>query len=186
MARDGLTTAVITALDSRFVRPIFLLSMQFADNTLYVWTGVGTIVWNGNSYLGVGTYGNISTISESNGVEAQGISLTLSGIDPAWLAESMNEINHAGKCWVYFGFLDSTGAVIPDPIPAYMGILDQPTIDPSTDTCTISITVENRLADLNRSRGGRYTDQDQRGRYPNDGSLRYVPYNQDRLIIWKT
>jgi hypothetical protein len=186
VARDGLTGEVITALTSSAVRPAFLLQLNFADNTYYLWTGVGTIIWNGNNYLGVGTLGTIGGISESSSIQAQGITLTLSGIDPGDLAESMNEINHAGKAWVYLAFFDTNGNIISNPVPAFMGLLDKPDIDLDTNTCSITIDVENRLADLNRSRGGRYTDQDQRARYPNDRSLSWVPYNQDRNIIWKS
>jgi hypothetical protein len=186
VARDNLTGEVITAITSSAVRLAFLLQLNFADNTYYLWNGSGIIVWNGNNYSGAGTVGTIGGISESNTVQAQGISLGLSGIDPGDLAESMNEINHAGPAWVYLAFFDSNGNILTNPVPAYMGILDKPDIDLDTNTCSITIDVENRLADLNRSRGGRYTDQDQRARYPNDRSLNWVSYNQDRNIIWNT
>ena len=127
MARDGLTGEVITAITSASARLAYLLQLNFADNTYYLWTGVGIIAWNGNNYLGVGTLGTIGGISESCSVQAQGISLSLSGIDPGDLAESMNEINHAGKAWVYLALFESTGAIIANPVPAYMGILESRT-----------------------------------------------------------
>ena len=181
----SMTSAASTEITSMFVRPFFLVSCQFADQTYYLWTGVGDLVWNGQTWKGVGTLGNISAIAETTTVEAQGIALGLSGIPSDLLNESMSEMQAGGIAQVYLGFLDPSGNVIADPIPAYIGLLDEPAIDVDTGTTTLTFAVENRLSDLNRSRGGRYTDQDQRSRYPNDGSLRWVQYLQDQHFNWK-
>ena len=173
------------SLESTSVRPLFLISCAFAAETIYVWTGVGDLSWNGQTWKGVGTFGNLSAIAESSEVQAQGITLTLSGIPTNLLADAMSTMNNAGQAQVYLGFLDTTGALVPDPIPAYIGLMDQPLIDLSTDTASISVTVENRLTDLQRARGGRYTEQDQRARHPNDGGLKYVSWLQDEFLNWR-
>lgn len=193
MPRDGVDSTAQAALTSQLVRMAFLVDLQFADQTLYVWTGVGPLAWNGNTYQGVGVFGEISAIGEGSSVEAQGVQLKLSGIDPTLLAESMNEISRKGKAWIRLPLFDQNGSIL-SVIPLYMGLIDRPEIGidpgspekPDDGACTITIEVENRLADMNRARGGRYTDQDQRSRYPQDGSLRWVSYNQDHEIIWKT
>jgi hypothetical protein len=171
-------------LTATLVRPVFLVSLAFANETVYAWTGVGNLVWEGNTYLGVGQLGNVSPIVEGSEVSAQGITLTLSGIPANLLSDSLTEIQAGNLAQVYLGFVDQNGVLVDDPIPAFIGLLDQPTIDASTDTATIAITVENRMSDMNRARGGRYTDQDQRSRYPNDGSLKYVHFLQDSRIGW--
>lgn len=173
------------ALDAQLVRPAFLVSLAFANETVNAWTGVGDLVWQGNTYQGVGYFGSLSTITEGSDTSAQGITLTLSGIPSALLNDSLNELQTGKLAQVYLGFLDETNHLIDDPIPAFIGLLDQPAIDLNTETATITISVENRLVDMNRQRGGRYTDQDQRARYPNDGSLKYVHFLQDSRIDWK-
>src|SRR6185369_16773102 len=125
MARDGITSDVVNQIESRQVCMAFLLDLQFADQTLYVWTGVGPLVWNGNTYQGVGDFGELSAIGETSTVEAQGITLGLSGIDPTLLRESMYEINHAGKAWVRLAFFGPAGNVVAV-VPAYMGRMDKP------------------------------------------------------------
>ena len=174
-----------TELLSTSVRPFFLVSCAFADETVYMWTGAGNLTWSGHTYLGVGSFGNISPIIESIDTQAQGIQLSLSSIPLDLLNQSMTQMQTGKQCWVYLGFMDESGNVIADPIPAFMGMMDQPTINIDTNTATVTISVENRLSDLNRSRGGRYTDADQRARYPNDGSLKYVSWLSDQFIDWK-
>lgn len=185
MARS-LTSGAQAQLVARLVRPVFFVSMAFADQTIYAHTSIGTISWDSQAWLGVGTLGEISAVSEGGEVDAQGISIKLSGIDPALLNESINELN-SGTAQVFLGFLDQNGALVADaiPLPLFVGLMDAPEIDLDTNTATIEIAVENRLSDLNRARGGRYTDQDQRQRYPGDGALQWVSYLQDQHFNWK-
>jgi hypothetical protein len=184
MPRD-VSTANEAQLEAQFNRPCFLVSLEFADETVYAWTGLGDLSWDGNTYTGVGKLGDVSGIAEGSDVQADGIELTLSGADTSLLAEAMGQMQSGKRACVYFGFVDDTGhALVADPIPAFIGMLDQPNIDLGTETSTIVFSVENRLTDLNRARGGRLTDQDQRARYPDDGSLQYVRFLQDHRISW--
>jgi hypothetical protein len=175
----------VTALTATVCRPCFLVSVAFANETVYCWTGLGNLSWGGQTWTGVGTLGTISPIAEGSDVNARGITLTLSGI-PAQLFSDVTTNMASGKtAQVYFGFLDQNGALVADPIPAFIGMVDQARVQMGTDTATLSITVESRLVDMNRARGGRFTDQDQRQRYPSDGSLKYVHFLQDERIDWK-
>lgn len=194
----SLTTGVTSQLTATLVRPVFLVSLAIqtiftppppgtveVDPGIRLWSGVGDLVWDSWTWSGVGELGSISTVSEGSDVTANGITLSLTGIPNDLLNEGMVDIVANRIAQVYLGFMDTSGALIPDPIPAFIGLLDEPQIDISTETSTLTFSVENRLADLNRSRGGRYTDADQRARYPNDGSLRWVNYLQDSHFLWR-
>lgn len=180
----SLTSAVITQLEASAIRPVFLVELQFANENVFVWSGVGNLVWDGNTFQGVGTLGAISPIVETIDTQAQGISLTLSGIPAQFFGDAMNEVTTAGKAVVQFGFLDASGNVVNSPIVAYTGQMDQPQVDVSSDTISITIAVENRLSDLQRARGGRYTDADQRSRHPNDSGLMFINQLSDKFINW--
>jgi hypothetical protein len=180
---DSNTAAELT---SNVVRPAFFVSIAFANETIYAWTGTGSFInpYDGNTYTGVGTFGTISSVQESSDVQAQGITLKLSGIPTNLLDDSLSDVQFGQLARVYLGFLNSSGTLVGAPIPAFIGLVDQPAIDINTDTVTISISVESRLADMQRAPGGRLTDQDQRSRYPNDGSLRWVQYIQNMHLGW--
>lgn len=180
----NITSAVVQQLEAKECKPVFLVGINFTE-PVYVWTGLGDLAWNGNTYKGVGTLGSISKVGESSEVEAEGISLTLSAIPNDLLNDGLTGVEACKTASVYLGFLDDSNAIIPDPILAYSGLVDAPTVNVGTETSTLTIHVENRLANLNRSRGGRYTDSDQRGRYPDDGCLKYVHTTQDSRLNWK-
>jgi len=182
--RDTVTTAVSAELDKKKVTLVLLCSIAFETETVYAWSGAGKLVWNGNTYIGVGTFGQIGQINETVDVEATGTTVQLSGIPTQLLTDVQSGITYGGKACIYLGFLDGS-TLLSDPIPLFIGLTDKPDIDVSTDTCTITIAVESRMQQLNRNHGGRYTDQDQRARYPNDQSLKWVQYLQDRHFLWK-
>lgn len=182
----NLDSSTISAIVSTVVCPVFLVSIAFSNETIYAWSGVGNLSWNGNTYTGVGQFGSVSAIQESSNVTAQGITLMLSGIPANLLDDSLGNLQFGQLAQVYLGFWSiPNGALIGSPIPAFVGLVDQPQIDIDTKTVTISISVESRLADMQRAPGGRYTDQDQRSRYPNDGSLKWVQYIQDIHLPWQ-
>lgn len=182
----SLTTAQTAAVTATVLYPALLFDLCFDDNTYHVWAGIGNLVVGTTTYLGVGSMGKVTTISEGTGVEAKGITLSLSGIDPSWLPESLNEINLAATATVYLGILTPQMQLVGNPINIFSGIMDGPQFNLDTKAITISIDVESELVDMNRSRGGRLTDQDQKARYPNDNSLQWVNFNQDLDVVWKS
>jgi hypothetical protein len=180
---DSNTVAQITG---NVVRPAFFVSIAFATETVYAWTGAGSFAnpYDGNTYTGVGNFGTVSSIQEGSDVTAQGITLKLSGIPSDLLDDSLSNVQFGQLAKVQLGFLNTSGALVGAPIPAFIGLVDQPVIDISTETVTITISVESRFADMQRAPGGRLTDQDQRSRYPNDSSLKWVAYIQNMHLGW--
>jgi hypothetical protein len=69
MARD-LSTDLITHLTSKLARPIFLAAITCETGVVRVWSGGGTISWNGDNYLGVGNFGGVTTIQETTDLQA--------------------------------------------------------------------------------------------------------------------
>jgi hypothetical protein len=87
-----------------------------------------------------------------------------------------------GKVWI--GFFDSAGALIADPYLAFQGRFDVPDILDAGEQATISARYESRLADLDRPRERRYTDEDQSLDYPTDPGFEFVTRLPDKQVIW--
>lgn len=87
MSRN-LDTSLAAALPNTSIMPVVFAALTFQSGVVYVWTGVGDFVFNGNTYEGVGSLGKISSISEGVDVNAAGISVTLSGIGTEAVAPS--------------------------------------------------------------------------------------------------
>lgn len=183
MPRD-LSSPMIAPLTSNFIRPCFLVSIAFKSQTVYCWTGAGNLIYGGNTYLGVGDLGKLGAITEGSDVQAYGTTITLSGIDPNLLSESLTDIQLGAPVTIYFALLDSNGNIYGTPYPAFVGTVDKPSIQVGTSAVTISLALENRLSNLQRANQRKYTSADQDLYYPGDMAFNWVESLNDQALKW--
>ena len=180
----GLTNDLITEVTARQLRPIILLKAEFDSGDLLLWSGIGSITYDGDIYTGAGNLINISEIGETTNIEAQGATFVLSGIPSSLLSIALNEPYQGRPITCFFGCLDGNGALIADPVILFKGTADVVQIDETGETCTIGLQAENRLIDLKRAKPRRYTPEDQKQEYPADRGLDFVASLQEKEIIW--
>lgn len=183
MARD-LTANVITEVDSRAVEPILFVEMDFSGGYVRVWNGVGDLSWDSKTWNGVGWLGQVSSVSETTKVEAQGAHLTLSGIPSTLISTALGQNYQGRSCNIWLGFVDSDGAVIADPIGPFGYFMDTMQIDEGGETSTITIRVENKLRRLESASNRRWTHEDQQIDYPGDLGFEFVAALQNKDIQW--
>jgi len=179
----GLTAGMITQANATRLQPVLLYEGEFQSGTVRLWTGVGPLTWNSVVWTGAGNLLGITPIEETRDTRAVGIAVTLSGISSSIIAIALTEarLKKAGK--IYFGCMVNNALVV-DPALAYMGFLDVPTIEDHGETCTVTITYESELIDLQRPRIRRYTDNDQKLDYESDNGFAFVSEIQNREVLW--
>jgi hypothetical protein len=175
---------MLASLVSETIRPGFLASIGFHTATEYIWSGLGNLVYAGNTYKGVGSLGKIGSVSESTEVRAIGTTVTLSGIDPALLSECLNDIQLGAPAAIYFALFDAALNILGTPYPLFIGTVDQPVIQIGVKEMSISLKLENKLANLQRANMRRYTAADQRLYYPNDTAFNWVEILNDLALKW--
>ena len=177
-------TAVAAASIGATLGIAVLVELDFLPDPLRLWSGIGDFVWGDATYTGAGDLMGIDQAEEATETRAIGMTVSLSAI-PAELIDQALATTYrgrAGKVWL--ATLDSSGAaLIGSPVPIFSGRMDVMSWSEGTD-CTISLTIESRLADLDRARVRRYTDRDQQDEYPGDQGLQYVDTLQDTDILW--
>ncbi len=195
MPRD-VTPQMIAALSAEVVRAAFLVSVQFKNETLFAWSGLGPITWNGNTYTGVGDFGSISNIPETSNVDAQNVTLTLGGIPSTYLGEVIANSQIFNTAQVWLACFDSGMNLVPSPTLMYKGLTDVPSLTDDGSSFSVSITLENVLVDLNRAVERYYTDVDQRSHLAAtltrlglpattiDTGGQYVVGIQNQIIYW--
>jgi hypothetical protein len=184
MSRD-LTAGMQAAVVAPVVRPILMVRIENSGAEIFVWTGVGDLIYGGNTYSGVGHFGSISTIQEGSDIRASGITLQLSGIPSALIATALADIRQSKKAILYFGLLNtSTGALIADPYIIFSGLTDVPQIDETPIDAVISLSIENRLIDLEQAKDRRWTPEDQALEDPTDLGFEFVAGLQDAQVAF--
>jgi hypothetical protein len=179
MSRD-ITATVSNALDDAVVSPFFAVDLDFDSGSLYVWSGYGDLVIGAKTYLGAGSLLNISSVTETTEMEAKGATLSMSGIPSSFLSVALQEPYQGRECRIYFGMTSNPSAYV----EVFSGELDQMNIEESAETAVVSVTAENVLVKLERPVVRRFSDQDQKSRFPNDKGLEFVASLQDKDILW--
>jgi len=183
VSRQNISTDMLAAMQASQLLPAIFVQATLTSGTVCLWTGSGSIRWNGQTWQGVGSMLKLSTVEEKATVSATGITVTLSGIDPALLENVLTEFQVSGPVTVLLGAF-SAGTLIASPITVWSGLLDQPTIDVSGETASIAINCESRLIEMNVSVDRRYTDQEQQLNNPGDLAFSFVNSIQDQPVYW--
>lgn len=173
--------AVATA---ELVRPIYLVDMEFSSGSIYLWSGMGDLTYNSNTYLGAGDLLSIGSIQETAELTANGATITLGGIKQSLLTLARDEPYQGRPLIIRLGAFDESGDLIASPVILFSGFMDVMTIADSGDTSTITVTVENKLIAFQRTAVRRYTAEDQKIEHPTDKGFEFVAKIQEKEIIW--
>jgi hypothetical protein len=180
----NLPTALETAVSSEHVgNPLLFAELDFASGFVRCHSGLGTINWGGNDWLGVGTFGTVSQLDESAELAKKTTVYTLTGIPNSVISLSLNDYYQGRSAKLYFGVIGDNGDLVSEPILIDQGLMDVAD-SLQGETCNVSITSENRFALWERPQVRRYTDEDQRARFPDDTGLRYIDQAASKEIYW--
>jgi len=205
MSRD-LSAALSGSLEDNVVYPFFAIDLEFdSPNTLRLWTGYGTLVYEGVSYFGTGELLGISSVEETVEMAAKGATLTLSGVPSEVISLALQEPYQGRVCKINFGMF-ATDNLLQEDATSYIllqdgakislesqqisltevftGYMNQMNIEEGPDTSTIQLSVENKLVDLERPRVARYTSAYQKDKFNGDLGLDFVESLQDQKLTW--
>lgn len=183
MGNRTLTTAFkIASKETQGNTVVVMADLDFASGHVFVHTGVGTITFNGGDYVGIGTFGSVSSVDEESQLSALGINMTLSGIDPTFISTTLNEDYRHRAAKLYLGLLTG-GKLIIDPILVFSGLMDTMNIALGS-SAQVTVRAESRLADWDRPRITRYTNETQQEKFPGDLGLEFVSQMVEREIPW--
>lgn len=102
-----LTAEMVAELSSNNIHPILLAQLEFDSETLYMWSGTGTLTWAGNDYMGGGNLITVSPMEETQDIEAKGIICTLNGIPATLIAVALLERTRGRPFRMWLGAIDA-------------------------------------------------------------------------------
>ena len=178
MSRVNLHPDTAAALSENNVGYAVLCMLTFKSSTQYLWSGPGmftaTVDGAAQVFTGVGSLGSIGTIDEGCDGKAEGTTVSLSGIDPVFLASAMTDIKLGAPAKLWLMLLTPEMTVRGAPYPWVSGIVDKPPVAVGADQITVTLAIENQLANHERANGLKYTSADQRLLYPDDTAFDHV------------
>lgn len=191
----SLSPNVLAQVLAKQLRPALFLEIAFKTETVWLWSGLGSITPPGPAYgattfpytqtfLGMGWLGQIKAVPAVTDVIAQNIVLELSGIPTELVTDAINAVRQNSTAVLWVAVLDTNNLVIGDPVQVFAGSLDVPTLVEGAESSSLTITAENPLIDLNRAPERRFTDIDQQTDFPGDTGFFQVQILQDYNWVW--
>lgn len=183
MARD-ITVDFQTEISASVLNPAIFIKAEFDSGDVFVWSGLGPKLFGGDTYTGLGNLLEISSVKETQGIQANGLQFTLSGVPSSYVSIALSEEYQWRPITMWFAVLDNTGAIVSDPYLLFYGYMDVMEIEDSGEESRIVLAAENTLVGLTESKERRYTPEDQKQYFPADLGLDYVASIQDTEIKW--
>jgi hypothetical protein len=180
----ALTTPVADALAAESVVLLGFIELDFASGFLRLTSAPFPVTWNSQTWVGAGALLTISTPKEIAGTQAEGFSVTISGIPTAYVTTALTEVYQGRAARFWFAPLDvDSHAILADPVLLINGRMDNMLLELGEEA-SIAVNVETRMLDLDRVKIRRYTDADQQARYSGDLGLEFVNELQNKQLVW--
>jgi hypothetical protein len=199
-------TELATLLAAPSARLAILVQFDFDSQTIGMWTGYGTLIFNEVEFLGGGELLEVSQVSETEDLQASGVVIRLTGIDQSLRTIALTERITGRRMQIFLAVLDvnaalaqedDAGAILQEDgsrilleshvqltYRLFTGLMDSIEWLAGSDGAVINLSVENVLTLLRRSKERRYTDADQKSVYPDDRGLEFIAQLQDKEIVW--
>ena len=177
----GTATAAVVATAQVYL--CVFLELLFNPDPLRIWTGIGDFVWGDKTFTGAGDLLGVGTAEETTETRAVALTVSLSAIPTEIIDHALNADYRGKTGTMWMAATDASGQFLDQPVQFYQGRMDVMSWTEGS-TATISLTIESRLADLDRARERRYTDRDQQDEYPGDLGFQFVDMLQNTFIQW--
>lgn len=174
MAGRGASAAVQTEWAKAANEPAHLVEVRFdvADGgTQRLTDSWRNVDWGGNTYFALGHMLGFDGLVESADLRVTDLTLTLSGVDQAWIANILGKQYIDRRLLIYQMFFNqSTEQLIVDPVAIHDGRLDEPSIneDPANGSCLVLVKSRDVFSDFERLSGRHTNPNDQNLFFPND------------------
>jgi hypothetical protein len=177
-----ITTNSNNAAQAAHVRMCLLAKLEFDSATIYVNNADRTIVFGGNSYLGIGDFGTLSNVEESSILSAARVNLTLSGVNPSMVSIAFNEQYQGRGATIYMAFFDDNYVLVADPMVIFKGTMDNMNIKLGAEGM-ITLSVISRMDDWSKAKIRRYNNEDQQSIYVGDKGLEFAEQTAQGVLL---
>lgn len=170
-------------IQEEFISWALLLELEFDDDTVNVWTGVGDLSFDGKTWQGVGTLGSISGALERIDQQDDRIVATLSGIPDETMPDLVGEVTDGdpvGRPYTLTMAMIEEGPVVSSSITISAGQMDAVDIIDGAAS-SISIQLVSEAAVLKRRTFYRMSDQAQQSLFADDVGLAFVTDLDDNV-----
>lgn len=170
-----------------------LCQMDFRTNPQRWWLGYGPLTAGGVEYQGTGDVIQISAMNITYGMSAGMVRFSIPNASPEMVArcdDQAVEVNSRPARTLYQLFStiergdDHAGRLVGDPMSVFSGRMRDMRSTSTAESRNIELEAYGRLSWQGKPAYGRYTDADQRARFPGDTGLGLLAKYRDYAPVW--
>lgn len=173
---------VLVALADPVVTIAIAAKIHFKSGITRVHTGLGEVVIEGETYLGVGQLGEIGGVSEEHSTSPSQISMTLSGLDSSLIAETLNE-RVIGQPVETFLVIFNPDQTVRAAVTLFEGDISNTALIAGGQNA-LNYSVSSVFERWQNGVSDRYTEESHTARHPGDHLFKFVGQTADRSIYW--
>lgn len=182
MGRD-LDTESAAHTQGDIVRPFVLVDLDYPEGMVRLSSLGFTIELDGNEYTGAGRLGQVSAVEEGADAQSYGVALSLTGVPGSFSAYLTQQDVQGREATLRLGFLNRKHQIIGTPTVIFVGRMDTQDVS-AGKSAAVLVAVESLLIDWERSCSRRYTDADQRARFPDDRGFELIAATINAEFTW--
>ena len=182
--------AVVASLTAALQNPdnilIELMELELTPDPVRVHSSIGEIEYDGKTWLGVGSFGQISELESNVDSAAAEIVATMSLVNDVATKAALLLGGQSGRPVTrHWGLIDYNSGALIAAAPVWYGLFDSAKITVS-DTLgqVVEVTMTDEMARHNRTQAGTYSDAWQRARYADDRIFEHVESLDSVPVQW--
>ncbi|MFA9204955.1 MAG: hypothetical protein ACEQSH_00705 [Bacteroidia bacterium] len=144
-----------------------------------------SIPWDGHEWRGMGDIVSASAIKEASGLLVTSYKLTLPAVQTSQLAQLQAKIKGT-PVRIWDVLLNPENLTVINAHLIDSARIDRAKFEIGGTTSVASIEVTSENADFRRRRVWRWTDADQRAKYPDDTGMRFVSQATQKTLVFPT
>lgn len=173
---------LLSAMEQPNVGLVLAAEIDFPSGVTRVHTGTGTVIINGQTFVGVGTLGDVGSVTEENSTSSSTMSMALSGLDMSLVGETLNEEVIGCDVVCYLAVMNDRGVVTGANV-LFEGFITDTSLQAGQQNA-LSYVIANVFERWSQGLPDRYTDESQQRLHPGDRFFRYVAQMAERSIFW--
>lgn len=173
---------------------VWLVEMEFTTGTQRVTTAAVNIVEGTNTWVALGNIGGVSTVSESEEVTGEQITLSLSIVDRAMVAAALGSVEtyRGRRVSLYLQLLDEKYQPVGSKTKRWSGLMERINIKRTdvkdnigASSGSIELLCSRRsLSRMRNDKGLRLTPEQWAAKYPGETGLRYTRTLIENPTLW--
>jgi hypothetical protein len=149
---------------------------------MYTWSGVGSISWNGQTWIGAGNLGHIDKVADSLQKNDTGVVLSLNYLDDDLRNEVVTTDPRGSDASIYLALMNANGTVN-EAYEVFPGFVDEVEIVDAGQTGSIKVRLASELARLAKPVYFQLSDAHQKFLFPDDRGMEFAT-RMDEPIYW--